>query len=71
MKYALKLCVAELREARGEVDEVMHNCAAALAGTEKGARRVAEYRRQLVRIDAVIAAAETAMEQSLITRPTP
>ena len=63
MKEALKLCIAELSEARGEVDEVMHNCAAALAGTEKGAGRVAEYRRQLARIDAAVAAAEAAMAQ--------
>ena len=63
MKEALKLCAAELREARGEVEEVMHNCAAALAGTEKGASRVAEYRRQLARIDAVIAAAESTLAQ--------
>lgn len=63
MKEALKMCVAELRKARGEVEEVMHNCAAALAGTEKGAGRVAEYRRQLARIDAAVAAAEAAMAQ--------
>jgi len=63
MKEALKLCVAELSEARGEVEEVMHNCAAALAGTEKGGRYVAQYRQQLARIDAAIAAAEAAMAQ--------
>jgi len=61
MKEALKLCVAELREARGEVEEVMHNYAAALAGTEMGNRYVAQYRRQLARIDAAIAAAEAAL----------
>ena len=61
MREALKLCVEELRDARCEVEEVMHNCAAALAGTEKGARRVAEYRRQLARIDAAVAAAEAAL----------
>lgn len=68
MKEALKLCAAELREARGEVEEVMHNCAAALADTEKGALHVAEYRRQLARIDAAVAAAEAAMAQ---TEPEP
>jgi len=61
MKEALKLCVAELREARGEVEEVMHNCAAALAGTEMGKRYAAQYRRQLARIDAAVTAAEAAL----------
>ena len=63
MKEALKLCVVELREARGEVEEVMHNCAAALAGTVKGDQRGEEYLRQLARIDAAIAAAEAALAQ--------
>ena len=63
MKEALKLCIAELSEARGEVEEVMHNCAAALAGTEMGNRYVAQYRQQLARIDAAVAAAEAALAQ--------
>ena len=58
MKEALKLCVAELREARGDVEGIMHECADVLE-----TRRVEAYQQQLARIDAAVAAAEAATAQ--------
>ena len=63
MREALNLCYTELCAARCDVEEAMHNCAAALAGTEKGARFVEEYRRQPAAIDAALDAAEVALAQ--------
>ena len=61
MREALNLCYIELCAARCDVEDATHNCAAALAGTEKGAKLVEEYRRQLAAIDAALGAAEVAL----------
>ena len=63
MREALKMVADALREARCEVEEVMHNCAAALAGTARGDSRVEAYRQQLARIDAALVAAEATLAQ--------